>query len=289
MEMIAPSTPRVRDHRKGGAMDRTAVFVDAGYLFAQGSLSVMGEKLHRSELHLETDKVVEFMAALADVLTTLPLLRIYWYDGAAPTGPTSQQVALAYKKNIKLRLGTINQLGQQKGVDSLIVSDLISLARNRAMADAVLVMGDEDVRVGVQQAQEFGVRVHLVGIEPARENQSGHLMQESDSTHELRRDDLASFLRRIDLPKTTPVLGTGAPSNPRPDVTSLAEKFAAGLLADELDTVVKGDLEGTLFIEVENRLFSFVSRRLDGHVSGEDRKTLRAAFSAACRARQTVA
>ena len=51
----------------------------------------------------------------------------------------------------------MNSSGPAKGVDSLIVTDMITLARNGAMSDAVLLSGDEDLRVGVQQAQEFGV------------------------------------------------------------------------------------------------------------------------------------
>ena len=68
--------------------------------------------------------------------------------------------------------------GQQKGVDSLIIMDLIELARNHAISEAVLLSGDEDLRVGVQLAQSFGVRVHLLGVEPTRGNQSYLLLQE---------------------------------------------------------------------------------------------------------------
>jgi uncharacterized LabA/DUF88 family protein len=43
---------------------------------------------------------------------------------------------------------------------------LIELARNQAICDATVVTGDSDVRVAVQIAQSFGVRVHLIGLEP---------------------------------------------------------------------------------------------------------------------------
>ena len=46
--------------------------------------------------------------------------------------------------------------GRQKGVDSLIVTDLIELARNHAISDAVLLAGDEELRIGVQIAQSLG-------------------------------------------------------------------------------------------------------------------------------------
>ncbi len=123
----------------------------------------------------------------------MPLLRIYWYDGAT-AGPSPQHLALAYRPNVKLRLGFMNQQGQQQGVDSLLVTDLITLARNRAMSDALLMTGDEDIRIGVQQAQECGVRVHLIGVAPSRDNQSSALVQEADGVRELSEASVRSFL-----------------------------------------------------------------------------------------------
>jgi len=82
----------------------------------------------------------------------------------------------------------------QKGVDSLIVTDLIELARNHAITDAVILSGDEDIRIGVQIAQSFGVRVHLVGIVPSRGSQSMNLLQESDTTTEWDVPIISKFL-----------------------------------------------------------------------------------------------
>ena len=78
-------------------------------------------------------------------------------------------------------------------MDSLIVTDMITLARNRAMASCVLLCGDEDLRVGVQQVQEHGVRVHLLGVGRV-ENQSGFLKQEADNTHKWLMNVLTEFL-----------------------------------------------------------------------------------------------
>ena len=79
-------------------------------------------------------------------------------------------------------------------MDSLIVMDFVELARNGAITDAVLVSGDEDVRIGVQLAQSFGVRVHLQGIEPSRSNQSDLLIQEADTVGEWCASDVAEML-----------------------------------------------------------------------------------------------
>lgn len=163
-------------------MARVALFIDAGYLYAAGSVCLVGRKLDRRNLVLDIPAVIKFFAELApSSAPNTSLLRIYWYDGAY-RGPSGDQIALAHTDNVKVRLGIVNSAGQQKGVDALIITDLIDLSRNNAITDAILVTGDEDLRVGVQIAQEFGIRVHLVGITPARSNQSKTLMQESDTT-----------------------------------------------------------------------------------------------------------
>ena len=174
-------------------MDRVAVFVDAGYLFAQGSVLVGGQRLQRSRVSLNIESVIQELENFATKVAGVGLLRIYWYDGTS-TGPTLQHIALGHATGVKVRLGLVNRQGEQKGVDSLIVTDMIALARNRAISDAVLLSGDEDLRVGVQQAQEFGVRVHLLGIQPSRGSQSLLLLQEADTTCEWGKNDLASFL-----------------------------------------------------------------------------------------------
>jgi uncharacterized LabA/DUF88 family protein len=272
-------------------MDRTAVFVDAGYLVAAGSRLIANEKLSRGELHLDYDVVLELLRRLAGELTGLPLLRIYWYDGTA-TGPTPQQLALAYRPSVKLRLGFVNQQGQQKGVDSLVVTDLINLARNRAMADALLLTGDEDIRVGVQQAQEFGVRVHLVGIAPARDNQSGFLVQEADSVHELTLADVQSFLKRaafdgaLAATASSRVVASSATSHVTGPVTleGVAEGIAGELNAEEMDAVLKESVGGSVPAHIDRRLLLAGTQATGGaQLTPEQKRRVRAAFLAACR------
>lgn len=64
-----------------------------------------------------------------------------------------------------------------------------------------------DLRVGVQQAQEYGVRVHLLDIKPARGSQSIFLLQEADTIHEWDAANLDScnailHRRPVDHPQT---------------------------------------------------------------------------------------
>jgi uncharacterized LabA/DUF88 family protein len=175
-------------------LDRAAIFVDAGYVFASGSKLVAGDKLARSQLRLEHEALLARLVGLATELTQLPLLRIYWYDGASGAANPAQ-VALSYQPNVKLRLGLVTERGQE-GVDELIARDLVTLAQNRAITDALLLSGDDDIRPAVEQAQELGIRVHLLGISPARENQAAALVQAADATRELSEAEVRSFLSK---------------------------------------------------------------------------------------------
>ncbi len=165
------------------------------------------------------------------------MLRIYWYDGALGYGgPTLDQEAIANSDNVKLRLGFINSQGQQKGVDSLIVTDLINLARNHAISDAILLSGDEDVRIGVEIAQGFGVRVHLLGIVPSRGSQSKQLLFEADTTQEWSKETVSKFLTVVesradadDVQKTLDQTVAGTDSDDRSALADLVARFVDGL------------------------------------------------------------
>jgi hypothetical protein len=99
-------------------VNRVAVFVDAGYVFAQGSVLLAGKKLPRSETTLDHAAAIGLLVAFGERVASAPLLRVYWYDGTS-SGPTAQHLTLAHLDNVKVRLGFVNSVGEQKGVDSL--------------------------------------------------------------------------------------------------------------------------------------------------------------------------
>lgn len=168
-------------------MKRTAMFVDAGYLFA-ASAALITEQPKTPRHFISINKPREIVGALigkADQISPHELLRIYWYDAMRGTGMSLEHSQLALQDNLKIRLGTLNGAGQQKGVDNLLVTDLIDLARNGAISDAIVLTGDEDLRIAVTVAQSFGVRVHLLGIDPIQNNMSQSLRMDADSVHTL--------------------------------------------------------------------------------------------------------
>lgn len=170
-------------------MDRFGIFVDAGYLFAAtGKLCF--DTVDRSKLVLRAETLHPALVELAGEECQLEHLRTFWYDGAPHATPTAQHLDIAILPGIKLRLGRLMRWGQ-KGVDSRIVRDLIILAFEQAISTAYLLGGDEDLREGVAEAQERGLRVVLMAVEPLNEqNLSPTLAMEVDDIITLKKDFL---------------------------------------------------------------------------------------------------
>ncbi|MGH3897372.1 MAG: NYN domain-containing protein, partial [Pseudonocardiaceae bacterium] len=163
-----------------GWTDRCAVLVDAGYLYAEGGKLCCGTR-GRGRSALKPSFAVVLLQKVALETTKLPVLRTYWYDGARHSIRTQEQREVVGLLNVKLRLGRLNANNEQKGVDALIYRELMTLAQNRAVSDAVLLSGDGDLCEGVWAAQDHGVRVVLVGIACVRgHNQSEELVLDAD-------------------------------------------------------------------------------------------------------------
>ncbi|WP_242883359.1 NYN domain-containing protein [Actinomadura litoris] len=143
-------------------MDRCALFVDAGYLLADGSMAVHGTR-HRETVSWDFGGLLQLLSNLARERTGVPLLRCYWYEATIEGRRSAEHEALADLPGLKLRLGRVRP-GRREGVDIEIHRDLMTLARNGALADAVVVSGDEDLAQVVADAQDLGVRVTVVHV-----------------------------------------------------------------------------------------------------------------------------
>lgn len=268
--------------------------MDAGYVFAQGSVSLSGSKTPRTQLKLDATEIIAQLTALALAKSLgVPLLRIYWYDGAG-SRPTTEHLVLANTDSVKLRLGSINSAGEQKEVDSLLVTDLIDLARNQSICDATVVTADTDVRIAVQIAQTFGVRVHLIGLEPSRVSQSPSLRQEADTVHEIARADVAKFLKV--LTPASPKVTVAIASAP----VAASVKKASGLTAGSaktVDEVIDEAIQQTLAppadisalksalaassgvpMEYDRRLLGTCRTLLQRDLTGDERREMRSLF-----------
>ncbi len=189
-------------------LSRYAIMVDVGYIYASAGELLFGAASRR-EYKVDADKLIQALTRHADDKVRGELLRVYWYDAARDRVPTIDQRVIAQMPWVKLRLGNLNARGQQKGVDAQIRADMEALARHRAITDAILVAGDEDMVPAVEAAQAFGVRVHLWGIEPPYgTNQAERLVWESDTVEVLERSFLEAYFGRQLAPEPA-AAGTG--------------------------------------------------------------------------------
>jgi hypothetical protein len=250
-------------------MDRCAIFVDAGHLLAQGGRLCCGDH-RRTTFTCSYSDLIDALSARVVDHAQLPLLRMYWYDGATDMIPTLDHLTIGALQNVKLRLGRIS-FGRQKGVDALIYRDLMTLARERAMTTAYLVAGDEDIREGVIAAQDLGVRVVLLGIQPiAGYNQSPHLVREADDHIILDGAFLGPFF--------VPVPAAAAPSAvvaAMPAIQDFARDWVEQATDDEVRRLL--GLAPRVPRDLDAQLLG-VAERIVGQLDGARRRDIRNVF-----------
>ncbi len=177
-------------------MDRCALFVDAGYMLADGAMAVHGTR-RRESVTWDYEGLLELLANLARDRTGLPLLRCYWYEATVEGRRTADHDALADMPGIKLRLAKLRP-GRREGVDTEIHRDLTVLARNHAVSDAVVVSAEEDLAQVVSDVQDLGMRVTIVHVTvDGNWTISRSLRQESDDIMELTSAHLRPYVELI--------------------------------------------------------------------------------------------
>lgn len=273
-------------------MQNAVIFVDAGYLFRAAADSIAHRNVRRRDV-----QATDVNGLIANILTRVAsqwdgddirLLRAYWYDGAVDGVPSPSQIAIGELPRVKLRLGRVTG-GGQKGVDGLIILDLITLARNHAADLAIIVSGDEDLRETVAHVQSFGVTAAVVGFPRSdRQGQSILLLREADHVVMLHSEDVETHFV-IDEGAGMDDTATVALSNdsaievaitaPGADSTSIAKSvFEADpaappveeaaeslrLLCDELLDDPRFQREGVADPRVEGRLRRYADKVLVG-------------------------
>ncbi|HEX5720743.1 MAG TPA: NYN domain-containing protein [Thermoanaerobaculia bacterium] len=249
-------------------MDRCAVFIDAGHLLAEGGKLCCGNSA-RKNIQCDYTRLVDALARFATSHCGLSILRLYWYDAAPDAIPTQEQLDIAELANVKLRLGRLVG-GRQKGVDSLIVRDLMTLARERAVATIFLLGGDEDLREGVVAAQEMGVLVVVVGIPTVgTANQARSLIRESDEHIVLETEFLAPFFSLKDAASqiVLPLPSLPAGESARLTGQSFASEWAQRATPEEIRRlldqapILPNQLDTQLLLAAETTLGSLRERK----------------------------
>jgi NYN domain len=143
-------------------VDRCALFVDAGYVLADGAMAVHGTR-RRESVSWDYAGLVQFLGGMAKEQSGLPLLRCYWYEATVEGRRSTEHDTLADLPGVKLRLAKMRP-GHREGVEGEIHRDITTLARNKAVTDAVVLSAEEDLAQVVADVQDLGMRVTLLHI-----------------------------------------------------------------------------------------------------------------------------
>jgi hypothetical protein len=177
-------------------VDRCALFVDAGYLLADGAMAVHGTR-HRESVSWNYAGLLQFLGSAARERTGLPLLRCYWYEATVEGRRSAEHDALADLPGVKLRLGRMRP-GRREGVESEIHRDLTTLARNGALQDALVVSAEEDLAQVIADVQDLGLRVTLIHITvDGNWTISRALRQECDDVVEVNEAHLRPYVELV--------------------------------------------------------------------------------------------
>lgn len=255
-------------------MERVAIFIDAGYFWGQLSQIVYGEPRNREDIVLKYEEMRESL--LREVEKQFPgysLLRIYWYDALGMNDlPSRQHKHLGKLDDVKMRYGTRNTYGKQKGVDGLLMADLILLAQNKAITSAVIVSGDADLIPGVTAAQMLGVRVHRMEIN-GQEASSPALCEEVDRNSEWPLSEVENFASAAYEDGTTAMSEADeeAVANLQ-RLTETAHEFIAQLAPDE-----RMSMEGrnTIPFDLDKKLLFLAKTTLGRLLYPEEKRELR--------------
>jgi NYN domain len=203
-------------------VDRCALFVDVGYVLGDGAMAVHGTR-NRESVSWDYAGVLQVLKNVAREHTGLPLLRCYWYETTVESSRSDEHNTLSDLPGVKLRLGRMRP-GRREGVESEIHRDLTTLARNRAISDALVVSADEDLAQVIADVQDLGIRVVLVHIGAPGWIASPALRQECDDIAEIGAAHLRPSVelvigaepiseeeRQVAYPSRAPANGHGRP------------------------------------------------------------------------------
>lgn len=251
-------------------MQRIALFIDAGYLYATGSEVLLGERQPRSALQLNYSALISHLQGLAAQISRAELLRIYWYDFSVGQLPLLD--------GIKLRSGF--EPGER--ISGQIGADLSKLVRNHAIGDALILAGDDELRPAVMQAQEAGVRVHLISLgHPESRPGRYSLRAECDTRRVFDAQQLGAFLaRRVESSLTS---GHEEGETPAEDVVGASEEVLVGhvrehlaeLYSDSLDLLAELGPREPLPRELDGPLLVSVKRALGRPLLESEKRVLR--------------
>jgi hypothetical protein len=143
-------------------VDRCALFVDAGYVLADGAMAVHGTR-HRDSVSWDYPGLLKLLSGLSGIAAACPC--------CGATGTRRRSRAAGQPSTTRSPTSRDSSCGsagmrpgRREGVEAEMHRDLTTLARNGAISDAIVVSGEEELAEVIAEVQDLGIRVILVHI-----------------------------------------------------------------------------------------------------------------------------
>jgi uncharacterized LabA/DUF88 family protein len=147
--------------------DRLCIFIDAGNVFhAADSLKIR----------------VDFATLITELTGDRELVRAYYYGASANTAAQQRFFDKLGHLGFEVKSLPLRQYQGtpfEKGIDVMLVTDMLTLAHNDAYDIALLVSGDKDFTYSVQSIQTMGKTVEVAAFDHAFATE---LQQVADNT-----------------------------------------------------------------------------------------------------------
>lgn len=200
----------------------------------------------------------------------LRFIRSVWFDGTQG-GISRFHETVERSPRCTLQLGRIRNQKQSR-VDSMIVRHMLTLARNQACEQIILVSADGDLLPGVEEVKECGIVVTICHMDPLSERVSSELLAEADDTISISSEEVFSFLRKASDSDQAVMLER---------VCNIVEEVLRMATPEEIRSVAsKGKIPGNLDRELLIR-FSKMSGRTELH--NENKTLIRKMFERSAR------
>ncbi len=281
-----------------------AIFVDAGYLCALGSKALKGEALPRSRVGINVDVLARELKQIArDSVGAKPVLRIYWYEtGSQNRTMSGEHLRICETDDFKLRLVSLHPQNVRTGTAKAISADLVDLSSKGSISDAIIVARNDTLRIGIEESQSYGVRVHMLEVFATEDARFSWLRTDADTSTAWRADVVGRFIYEQDVvPEMAsqfardsfsfanappPHRDSGirlssavVPEETRETIDSVVREYINELYEDELDSCIEYWRTGRGVPNTYDKSLLFECRNaLDRNLTESERQIMRNSF-----------
>ncbi len=279
-----------------------AIFVDAGYLCALGSMALTGEAMPRTRVGINSEVLSqELKQVVRDLVGARPILRIYWYEtGSQNRSMSNEQLRICESDDFKLRLVSLHPQNVRTGTATAISRDLMELSRKGSISDALILARNDTLRTGIEICQSYGIRVHMLEVFANENARFSWLRADTDTSTAWRIDVLKRFLFEQDVvpeaqnqfyghalntpatptPPMTPRLSEATiPDQTRETIHTVVRDYIDELYDDEMESCMEYWKTGRGVPNTYDKSLLFECRNsLDRNLSESERQVMRNSF-----------